>query len=62
MRIATVVREMNYAVTRALELKLSRELGFGDRAPATYTEFLLLTSVTSRHEPSACRAQDRPVR
>jgi hypothetical protein len=63
MHIATVIREMNYAAARALELKLTRDLGLGDRVPATCAEFLLLTATPSRHEPSAeRRAQGRPVR
>jgi hypothetical protein len=55
-RMANTVREMNDAVKLTTELRLSRGLAFGDEAPATYAEFLLRTSATSVHEPSAaCR-------
>jgi hypothetical protein len=56
-RIAGTIREMNDAVTRTTELRLSRGLALADEPPATYAEFLLLTAATSIHEPSAaCRA------
>jgi hypothetical protein len=63
-QLAALLGEMNYAVRRLTELRMSRELGFGDdEAPATYTEFLLRTSVARVHEPSAGRrAAGRPVR
>jgi hypothetical protein len=48
---------MNDAVRLSTEIRLSRGLGFGDQPPATYAEFLLRTSVTSVHEPSAARRQ-----
>ena len=51
------VREMNDAVKLTTELRLSRGLGFGDQAPDCYAEFLLRTSATSVHEPSAARRQ-----
>jgi hypothetical protein len=55
-RIANTVRELNDAVKLTTELRLSRGLGFADVPPATYAEFLLRTSATSVHEPSAaCR-------
>jgi hypothetical protein len=52
-RIAAIISELNYAVTRLTELRMTTELGHGDRAPDTYAEFLLRTSVTSVHEPPA---------
>jgi hypothetical protein len=55
-RITSTIREMNEAVKLSTELRLSRGLGFGDEAPASYAEFLLRTSASSVHEPSAaCR-------
>ena len=55
--LVSTIREMNDAVKLSTECRLSRGLGFGDAAPATYAEFLLLTSATSVHEPSAARRQ-----
>jgi hypothetical protein len=55
-RVRAVLAEMNYASTRATALMLSEGLEQSDRAPDTYAEFLLRTSVTSLHEPPArCR-------
>jgi hypothetical protein len=55
-RVHDVVSEMNYANTRATELRLSYGLAESDRAPDTYAEFLLRTPGTSLHEPPArCR-------
>ena len=55
-RVRAVLDEMNYASARATELRLSKGLEQSDQAPDTYAEFLLRTSVTSRHEPPArCR-------
>jgi hypothetical protein len=56
-RVVSTIREMNDAVKVSTELRLSRGLGFGDEAPATYAEFLLRTAATSVHEPSAARRQ-----
>jgi hypothetical protein len=56
-RLAGTIREMNDAVKLTTELRLNRGLGFGDEAPASYAEFLLRTSATSVHEPSAARRQ-----
>ena len=56
-RMANTIREMNDAVRLTTGLRLSRGLGFGDEAPATYAEFLLRTSATSTREPSAARRQ-----
>jgi hypothetical protein len=56
-RMANTIREMNEAVRLTTELRLSRGLGFGDEVPSTYAEFLLRTSATSAHEPSAARRQ-----
>ena len=51
-----VLSEMNYASARMTALRLSEGLEQSDRAPDTYAEFLLRTSVTSLHEPPArCR-------
>ena len=55
-RVQSVLSEMNYASARATALKLSEGLEQSDRAPETYAEFLLRTSVTTLHEPPArCR-------
>lgn len=55
-RIRAVLDEMNYASARITALKLSEGLETSDRAPDTYAEFLLRTSVVSLHEPPArCR-------
>jgi hypothetical protein len=54
-RVASTIREMNDAVKLTTEFQLSRGLGFSDEPPATYAEFLLRTSATSVHEPSAAR-------
>jgi hypothetical protein len=55
-RVRAVLSEMNYASTRATALRLSDGLEQSDRAPDTYAEFLLRTSVTTLHEPPArCR-------
>jgi hypothetical protein len=56
-KMAGTVREMNDAVRRTSEAGLTRPLGFGDEVPATYAEFLLRTSATSVHEPTAARRQ-----
>ena len=54
-RVAGAVREMNDAVRRMTELRLTRDLGLGNGPPSTYAEFLLRTSATTVHEPSARR-------
>ena len=55
-RVQAVLREMNYASRRMTALRLSEGLEQSERAPDTYAEFLLRTSVTSLHEPPArCR-------
>jgi hypothetical protein len=55
-RVRAVLSEMNYASTRVTALRLSDGLEQSDRAPDTYAEFLLRTSVTTLHEPPArCR-------
>ena len=55
-RVQAVLSEMNYASRRVTALRLSQGLEQSDRAPDTYAEFLLRTSVTSLHEPPArCR-------
>jgi len=55
-RVQAVLSEMNYASARVTALHLSDGLEQSDRAPDTYAEFLLRTSVTSLHEPPArCR-------
>jgi hypothetical protein len=55
-RVQTVLSEMNYASRRMMALRLSEGLEQSGRAPDTYAEFLLRTSVTSLHEPPArCR-------
>jgi hypothetical protein len=56
-RVVSTIREMNDAVKLSTEFRLSRGLGFADEPPATYGEFLLRTSATSAHEPSAARRQ-----
>ena len=52
-RVAATVREMNEAVRRMTELRMTRDLGYRSGPPSTYAEFLLRTSVTTVHEPSA---------
>jgi len=52
-RVAGTVREMNEAVRRMTELRMTRDLGYRSGPPSTYAEFLLRTSVTTVHEPSA---------
>ena len=59
-RLTGTVREMNDAVRRTSEIRLTGPLGFGDEVPATYAEFLLRTSATSVHEPTAARRQLTP--
>jgi hypothetical protein len=55
-RVRATLSEMNYASTRVTALRLSDGLEQSDRAPDTYAEFLLRTSVVSIHEPPArCR-------
>lgn len=55
-RVQAVLSEMNYASARATALRLSEGIEQSDRAPDTYAEFLLRTSVTTLHEPPArCR-------
>jgi hypothetical protein len=55
-RVQTVLSEMNYASRRMTARRLSEGLEQSGRAPDTYAEFLLRTSVTSLHEPPArCR-------
>jgi hypothetical protein len=55
-RVQAVLSEMNYASARITALRLSEGIEQSDRAPDTYAEFLLRTSVTSLHEPPArCR-------
>ena len=56
-RVVSTIREMNDAVRLSTEFRLSRGLGFGDGPPASNAEFLLRTSATSVHEPSASRRQ-----
>ena len=56
-RVRAVLDEMNYASARITALKLSEGLETSDRAPDTYAEFLLRTSLLvsggSPHEPPA---------
>jgi hypothetical protein len=59
-RALAVLGEMNYASARVTALKLSGGFEPSDRAPDTYAEFLLRTSLLipggSLHEPPArCR-------
>jgi hypothetical protein len=55
-RVQAVLSEMNYVSTRMMALRLGKGIEQSDRAPDTYAEFLLRTSVTSLHEPPArCR-------
>jgi hypothetical protein len=55
-RVQAVLGEMNYANKRMTALRLSKGLEQFDRAPDTYAEFLLRTSITSLYEPPAhCR-------
>jgi hypothetical protein len=45
MRITTLIKDMNYAAERAMELRMLREMGLAGRTPASYQEFLLMTAV-----------------
>ena len=56
-KIAAAVDEMNYAQRRMTELRFSldRYVIEGDKAPATYAEFLARSSGPLLHEPSAAR-------
>jgi hypothetical protein len=56
-RMIGTIREMNDGVRLSTEFRLSRGLGRMDEAPDTYAEFLLRTSGTPAHEPSAARRQ-----
>jgi hypothetical protein len=58
-RLVDTIREMNDAVKLTTEFRLSRGLGHADEPPATYAEFLLRTSGTTAHEPSAARRSCR---
>lgn len=58
-RLTNTIREMNDGVRLSTEFRLSRGLGFRDEAPDTYAEFLLRTSGTPTHEPSAARRRAR---
>jgi hypothetical protein len=58
-QLVDTIREMNDAVKLSTEFRLSRGLGHTDEPPATYAEFLLRTSATSIHEPSAARRSCR---
>ena len=66
-RVADVVAECNYAQRRLLELRLDPERYVldGDRAPASYQEFVLRSSCSGMRwqEPSAGeRTAGAPVR
>ena len=55
-RVRAVLDEMNYASARLTALRLAAGYEPSDRAPDTYAEFLLRTSVVTVHEPPArCR-------
>ena len=54
-RVAGTVREMNDVVRRMTELRMNRDLGYSNGPPSTYAEFMLRTSTTTVHEPSARR-------
>jgi len=58
-RLASAIREMNDGAKLSTEFRLSGGLGFGDEAPDSYAEFLLRTSGTPAHEPSAARRSCR---
>jgi hypothetical protein len=53
--VCDTVSDMNYASRRLFELRLAATAEETDRAPETYAEFLLRSTVTSIHEPPACR-------
>jgi hypothetical protein len=62
-RVASVVAECNYAQRRLTELRLSPHRYVYDnlQTPGGYSEFLIHTSGSLRHEPSARdRAAGRP--
>jgi len=54
-RLGHTVSEMNYASSVLLARRLSAGVTETDRAPETYTEFLLRCPGTWRREPSARR-------
>jgi hypothetical protein len=54
-RVCHAASEVHHATALASSLMLSYGLAEPDKAPDTYAEFLLRTSPTSRHEPSARR-------
>ena len=62
-RVGHAIGEMNYATSVLLTRRLSCGVPETDRAPDTYTEFLLRSPGTSRREPSAHRRMaGSPVR
>jgi len=54
-RVGHVFSEINEANKRASMLMLSYGLAESDRAPDTYSEFLLRSRITVLHEPAASR-------
>ena len=62
-RVGHAISEMNYATSVLLNRRLSCGVPETDRAPDTYTEFLLRSPGTSWREPSARRRMaGSPVR
>jgi hypothetical protein len=62
-QLTAILSDMHYAVQRMTERRLTRPLGISDEVPGNYAEFLLRTSVSTVHEPSARRrAAGKPVR
>jgi hypothetical protein len=56
LRIRRTVRQMDYASARLMALRVSAGAEQSGRAPDTYPEFLLRTSLPLPHEPPAhCR-------
>jgi hypothetical protein len=62
-RISYAVGEMNYAQKRILAVRLGYGVVESERAPDSYSEFLLRSAVVTMHEPPARnRACGRPVK
>lgn len=62
-RISYIAGEISYAQKRVMAVRIGYGIAESDRAPDTYSEFLLRSSVVTTHEPPARRrASGRQVR
>ena len=62
-RISYAAGEISYAQKRVMAVRIGYGIAESDRAPDTYAEFLLRSSVIATHEPPARRrASGRQVR